>query len=379
MNANLNKMKVFLPIITIITFTTCNAQNTSQNLNIKNGMLSTGENVSEIDKAISVIFQDKNNGYWFGSNGQGIYYEPKSLSKTVPKKLIHFSTKDGLCNNHIREIKEDKSGNIFFNTVGGISKFDGQKFTTLVVLDTSASENEWELQPDDLWFKGNQNENGVYRYDGELLHHLKFPKHHLADAYYARFPNNTWSPYEVYFIYEDSKKNMWFGTSNFGICRYDGKSLSWMYEEHLTNIKGGGSFGIRSIIEDNEGKFWFCNSQYRYTIYPAEKEKGLIDYKREKGFEGLKAANGGEFIYYLSIVEDNNHQLWMATYDEGVFKYNLSAQNGSEKIVHYPVKVGEKDLALSAIYKDNFGNLWLCTQDAGVYKFNGKTFEKFTS
>ncbi|MEJ7625887.1 MAG: two-component regulator propeller domain-containing protein [Ferruginibacter sp.] len=91
--------------------------------------------------------------------------------------------------------------------------------------ESNSSGNEWKLQPDDLWFKGNQNENGVYRYDGKSLHHLKFPKHYLSDDYYARFPNNAWSPYEVYTIYKDSKGNMWFGTSNFGICRYDGKII----------------------------------------------------------------------------------------------------------------------------------------------------------
>ncbi|MBK6838526.1 MAG: hypothetical protein IPG90_09810 [Bacteroidetes bacterium] len=40
----------------------------------------------------------------------------------------------------------------------------------------------------------------------------------MADDYFKQFPNKAWSPYEVYYIYSDSKGTMWFGTSNFGVC-----------------------------------------------------------------------------------------------------------------------------------------------------------------
>ncbi|MEO5583366.1 MAG: two-component regulator propeller domain-containing protein [Saprospiraceae bacterium] len=55
--------------------------------------------------------------------------------------------------------------------------------------------------------------------------------------FYKNNPNSPYSPYEIYTIYKDSKGNIWFGTSNFGICRYDGKSLSWRYEKHLTLVE----------------------------------------------------------------------------------------------------------------------------------------------
>ena len=46
---------------------------------------------------------------------------------------------------------------------------------------------------------------------------------------------------------------MWFGTSVFGACRFDGKSIKWMYENNLTIGLNGGTFGIRSIFEDKKG------------------------------------------------------------------------------------------------------------------------------
>ncbi|MES2629463.1 MAG: two-component regulator propeller domain-containing protein, partial [Bacteroidota bacterium] len=147
-----------------------------------------------------------------------------------------------------------------------------------------------------------------------------------------------------------------------------------LYEDHLTNTPTGGSFGIRSILEDRKGKFWFCNSRYRYSIFPGIKNedgKVLVDYKTEKGIEGIKAKDGTNYIYFLSAVEDNAGDLWMATYDEGVWRYH------GKQITRYPVTDGGKPITLFSIYKDRKGQLWLGTHKSGAYAFNGKGFEKF--
>ena len=375
----MNKLKLtiitwcILLLFSILTiFSACSGQNTTQVVNndliSQNSIVATGDTVSELGKSILIIFQSANGNYWFGSDVDGVY-------RYDGKNIIHFSTKHGLCNNTIREIKEDTSGNIFFSTQhGGISKFDGQKFTALPVSKSSSPEKDWKLEPNDLWFKGETGKNGPYRYDGKTLYHLVFPKHFLADTYYAQFPDNSWSPYEVYFIYKDRAGNMWFGTSNFGICRYDGKTLSWMYEKELTEIEGGGSFGIRSIIEDKAGKFWFCNTRYRYEVFPGDsisQGNSLIKYRKETGVDLSKANNETDFTYFMSVAEDKKGQLWMATYNSGVWQFD------GEKITRYPVKEGNTNITIYSIYQDHQDVLWLGTHEAGAYKFNGKTFEKF--
>jgi two component regulator with propeller domain len=105
-----------------------------------------GEIVSEMSEAIFYVFQANNTDYWFGSNDRGVY-------RYNGKTLVNFTMKDGLCSQQIRGIQEDKAGNIYFTTYEGISKFDGQAFTTLSVSASSAA-TDWTLQPDDLWFVG---------------------------------------------------------------------------------------------------------------------------------------------------------------------------------------------------------------------------------
>ncbi|CAN5622795.1 hypothetical protein BH11BAC1_BH11BAC1_13120 [soil metagenome] len=350
----------------------CNGQNNSQVnssiLNRNNAAIVIGDTVQSLGEAIMVIYQDKKNNYWFGSRRQGVFmYDGKSI--------LQFTSKDGLVDNDIWGIQEDMSGNIYFDTQEGVSKFDGRTFSTLTIVDSSDS--EWKLAPGDLWFKGSWNKNGSYRYDGKFLHHLEFPKNKLADELYANSPNMNWSPYGLYSIFKDSKGNIWFGTSNLGIYRYDGKSLSSMYEKHLTDVeKSGGSFGIRSILEDKHGKFWFCNTKYRYNILPgvtSDKANTLIDYTREIGIENFQNTDSTDLTYFLSAVEDNNGNMWMVTYSDGVWRYD------GEKMNQYLVMDDHKEIKLFSIYKDNQGNLWLGTHESGAYKFNGKTFEKFKS
>ena len=327
-----------------------------------NGKL-IGETVSSVDTNIFAIFQDHRGHYWFGSNGRGLYrYDGRTIT--------HFDTSDGLCNNSIRGIQEDSLGNIYVNTLKGISRFDGE-FATLAVTPSK----DWKLEPGDLWFSSNQDDNGPFRYDGRTLYHLEFPKHYLADDFYKRIPNPPYNPYQVYSVYKDRKGNVWLGTSTFGACRFDGKSLSWLYERHLSHIGEQGSFGIRSIIEHSDGPFWFCNTSYRYQIHPpnrAGSDSGRVRYSRQSGIEGLRSADGNT-VYFMSVVEGEAKDLWMLTYAQGVWRCNPS----TGKVSNYPVRSGSRDVKLQSIYKDRKGKLWLATQDAGVYTFNGTSFVPF--
>lgn len=219
----------------------------------------------------------------------------------------------------------------------------------------------------------------VYRYDGTSLHRLELPKSKIGEEQAARyprskFPNAIFSPYDVYTIVRDRGGNVWFGTAAAGACRYDGKSFSWLHEDHLTETPAGGSFGIRSILEDQDGAFWVCNTRYRFVIDPKgvpDPESGRMKYKRGKGIGQLKAPNGDDHVYFMSAVEDAKGALWLASGDSGVWQYD------GDKVTRHPVKDGTKDVTLFSISKDNRGDLWLGTHKAGAYKFNGKTFEPF--
>ncbi len=355
-------MKINALLIAGIVFllASCNAKTTDTVSN----QTSQGDTVNQLGDSLWYVYQDKKNNYWFGSNGEGVYrYDGKTI--------LNFTTENGLCNDSIRQIQEDEVGNIYFSTMSGINKFDGKGITTLQPVKSK----DWKLESNDLWFSmlGKKDEHGPYRYDGKTLYNLEFPKHYLHDEFHERGINPFFSPYEVYCIYKDRKGAMWFGTSVFGACRFDGQSVKWMYEEDLTIVPAGGSFGIRSIFEDKQGSFWICNTLHRYVFDLEQTAKSdRLEYKKTNGIGNAKIFGGDEYIYYSYIVEDNKGAIWLTTWNQGVFKYD------GENITHYPITKGSENINLVSMYKDNQGNLWLGTPENGVYKLNGNTFEKFS-
>lgn len=311
-----------------------------------------GEFVSEPGKSVMYIYHAKNNDYWFGSNDRGVYrYDGKAL--------VNFTTNDGLVSNRIRGIQEDRSGGIYFTTYEGISKFDGKSFTTLSV-SAKTPPTEWKKQPDDLWFVGPQDAGVVFRFDGQFLHRLEFPRTRLGDEHLANFPrsefpNAIYSPYDVYCILRDSKGNLWFGTTCCGVCRYNGKSFDWLTDKILTEAP------VRSIFEDKKGNFWFTYSG-----------NGSLDgFRAIQGFENSLERLAGTVVEGMSIIEDDMGRLWTAALRAGAFQYD-----GNKKL-HFPLREGNTAIEVFAVYKDRQGVVWLGTHNGGAYRFNGNSFEKF--
>jgi ligand-binding sensor domain-containing protein len=344
----MNKIKLTLLPIFLVSF-------------FVSSSIDTGVTITQLDKTIWTIYQDKKSNYWFGSKQNGLYYYNG-------QRLKHITTENGLVSNEIRGIQEDANGNIFFDTEKGVSKFDGRTFKTLQIANPASPLNNWVLKPDDLWFRMGF-KSGAYRFDGKYLYYLKFPTSPQENIFYMKNPNTILKPYGLYTIYKDRKGYMWFGTASLGVCRYDGRTLNWHYEEQLQTTPNGGDFGTRAIFEDKNGKIWINNTRFRYVIETYGYKS--VTFKKESGIGYLNKTNKMEFPYFLSITEDNKGNLWMATYENGVWKYN------GKELIHFPIKDGETNVLLFTIYKDNKGVLWLGTHNAGVYTFDGHSFEKF--
>lgn len=325
-----------------------------------------GDTVSQLRNNIMVIYQDKKNNYWFGSWKDGLF-------KYDGKTIIHYNTKHGLASNRVEEIKEDKHGNIFFNTSKGIIKYNGYNFS--ILKETIFDIDKWGLSANDIWFKNFTDAQFVYRYDGAVLHRLNMPKNKIGEEWIRKNPTSPLSPYSIYCTYKDSKGNIWFGTSLAGVFRYNGKSFDWISESDVNEMHNGPANGVRSIIEDKDGYFWF-NTEYKYDIYnKPSSTKSVKDstlfYDRVKSIGCLDGKKDGDLNEYLSIIRDDNNNLWIAIYLNGVWKVD------GENVKHYPIRVDGKNIPIFYLFKDNKGDIWLGTEENGAFKFDGQTFNTF--
>lgn len=347
----------------LTTFSSCNSQGNINNPQTLIKQESNSGEKTKLDSKAAVIFQDKKDNLWFVGKEKGVYrYDGENLTL--------FTSNDGLGSYRIISVQEDSFGNLYFDTPEGVFKYDGEKFATLPVAESKESENEWRSEPGDLWFRIGWDKSGPYRFDGKNLYHLKFPKNKMEDEFYKKYPNASFNPYAIYSIFKDSKGNVWFGTSNLGIYLFDGKEISWMYENHLIETSEGGNFGVRSIAEDQDGNYWICNANYRYSLLPNETEgDGLkfINYKRQVGIENIEK----EDLYFYSMETDSNGYLLMFAKE-----YGLWLNNGKE-LTQFFIKDGKQNISPTSMYKDNQGVLWFGTDQYGIYRYNGNTFEKF--
>ncbi len=365
----MKKFKIISIQFTVITFlltylNSCYGQTQNNNSsNVANKPNSTiqfnslNTTVYSIDKNIRSVFQDKNGNYWFGTNGAGVYhYDSKTLTQ--------FTVKDGLIDNQVINIQEDDLGNILFGTGAfGISKFDGTKFTILTnnVKTTNGTETDWKSTNNDLWFYAG---GGVFRYSNSSLDYLPFDSSSSNGQTKAPF---SLSRYGVYCILKDKKGNIWFGTQAEGVCRYDGKTLTWFKEKGLAGP------AVLGLFEDSKGRLWFGNNGAGLLRYEGNT---LTNFTEEKGLNNADfRASGkpklGTLARVYSINEDNNGNIWIGTVDAGVWKYD------GNNLTNYTTKDGLTSNSVNTIYKDKNGELWFGTDGNGICKFNGTTFTEF--
>ncbi|MEZ4920530.1 MAG: two-component regulator propeller domain-containing protein [Saprospiraceae bacterium] len=361
MKSKTTRMGDLLFFTCLFVFVSCTGQNSNLTTQ-KQAELQTGKLLAKMDPAILIIFQDSKNNHWF-AGGDGLY-------KYDGKNLRLYTKQDGLCSNRVRRMQEDQQGNLYFDSGEGISQYDGKTFRILDVEPTGNSADAWKLEPNDLWFEGKWNENGPFRFDGNKLYHLNFPKHPQEEIYYANNPNTSITPYDVYSTHRAADGSIWFGTSNLGVCRYDGTTFSWISADDLCTLDDGPAPGVRSITADGNGNFWFSNAPFRYA-QNALLDMGTIELQKQVDLNEFPGAPEEPLRFFMSMTLDTSGALWAATYDQGVYKFD------GKQISHFPVMLNNEPITIFSTYTDKQGTVWLGTHKGGAFTFNGNSFVPF--
>jgi ligand-binding sensor domain-containing protein/serine phosphatase RsbU (regulator of sigma subunit) len=289
---------------------------------------------------ICCVVEDKMGNLWIGSYGGVCKYDGKTFT--------HFTEKEGMSNNAVLSILEDKMGNLWFGTDGGgVSKYDGKSFTHFTKkegLFNTAVLSILEDKMGNLWFATYG--EGVSKYDGKTFTHFT-EKEGLSN-------NNVMS------ILEDKFGNLWFGTDDGGVSKLVQSSVegSGKYTiTHFTEKEGLSSNGVMSILEDKMGYLWFGTND------------GISKYDG-KTFTHFTEKEGLLNNYVKSILEDKNGNLWFGT-NNGISKYD------GKTFTSFTEKEGLSNSYVRNILQDKSGNLWFGT-NCGINKYDGKTFTHFT-
>jgi len=284
------------------------------------------------------IMEDKAGDLWGGLHGGGI-------DRFNGKSITHYGTDQGLSNNEVMCLLED-GNNLWIGTKPGLTKYDGTSFIQVEYIEPhTAVFAALKDRKGNIWFGTNQ---GVDKYDGKKLMHfgvaqglssesvtsicedqkgniwlgmeydsmlnkLELPATETGRHTITHFNIHEGSVSSISCIKQDKKNNLWFGTTNRGVVKYDGTNFSRYITAH-----GLSNNGVNSIVEDNDGNMWFltynglCKMPAGQLNKETRKVAGqapgplIINYLYADGFLGI----GGQ---WNSLILRRDGNIWAGT------------------------------------------------------------------
>src|SRR5665647_2426802 len=321
-----------------------------------------------------------------------------------------YSQENGLSNNQIHCIHQDKKGWMWFGTSQGVCRFDGYKFTVFkndpedsTSLKGNLVRTIFEDRKGQLWIGTENGGLNKFNREKENFQHLFYTGDHplLKDA-------------TVTSINEDSIGNLWVGTST-DLYRIENENkLSEIKPSNLNSL----SEYFRVIKSDRSGKIWLGTNNGLFLYDPKNNQIQKINLSQNqtsnqeiwdifhdlKGDVWIGTRNGINFLIeerqniqgYKSMPGDNRYlnsseiyafwvdpkgDIWAGTESGGI---NILDRKTGRFRYMLPQKGNQNSLStncIKALLDDGKNNLWIGTFLGGIDVLNLKTgaFKHYTN
>lgn len=283
--------------------------------------------------------REQNDMIWIGTNDGGV-----NIIKNGTVSYINKT--DGLPNNQILNIFNDKENNIWISCMGeGVNKLNGFEFSHFSKIDgiNSNQISCIKQRKDDstLWISSY--DNGLQ----EII--IKENKVNVLKEILSN--NQLYNSVRSFDI--DKQSNIWIGTQN-GLVVWNKKIIATYNDNDIAGNQ------INSVLCANNGMVWIGTSS------------GLSFYLDNEF--GVFTENEGLINNEVqTIIEDKDGAIWIGTLG-GLAKY----QNNS--ITTFDNEEGLTNLKIHSLKEDRFGNILIGTYGGGVFlleKNNPKNIKQF--
>jgi ligand-binding sensor domain-containing protein/serine phosphatase RsbU (regulator of sigma subunit) len=372
---------------------------------------------------VTDILQDKEHNIWLGTQG--------GASRFDGKEFLNFTSQNGLAQNGVQVLFRDSREIIWFGHLGGgISILRDKKPEVFIQSGATIKSDIMDIAEDKLhriWiatygsgafcftysnsnhekiqyeqFKGNKLSDRIFYistgYDSSLyfVTDVGIKKFNEKLQTFENFqPEGLTQYFAKTCMFEDSKKNWWFGTYHGGLYRQDGKTGKFK----IYDIRDGlASNWITSIKEDSQGNIWLGSWGNGLTriktdgkINVFNTSNGLQDDKVGCIFEdaegniligtnehGLSIYKGELFVSYKEKDGIANPQIWAITQDikgrywfgtnGGISIYDPGREK-SRQFVYYNQENKNISNQVRFLGKDKQNDIWIGTLDQGVIRF----------
>ena len=215
----------------------------------------------------------------------------------------HYSIKDGLSQNTVMAILQDKQGFIWLGTWDGLNRFDGYEFKTYKAMSNGIQaqvnnrvEMIYEDEQERIWWS--TYDGHYYRLDASREKTTELPYDSLPEGMLEEM-TEAGKTTKV-----DSRGIIWQADEQYGIMRY--RFGQWKrFTPPLDRRYAGQLRWNFFLIEDNQGRTWVNPTGGGWSYYDYDKDELVYP------IEGLT-----NMIHTAYV--DRDGQMWIATYDGGV-------------------------------------------------------------
>ena len=266
-----------------------------------------------------------------------------------------YSIEDGLPQSTVYAIYNDTRGYLWLGTDGGgISRFDGINFTNYGKKNGLAGNTIRSIIEDkkgNLWFGTDE---GISVYDG-----YKFITIDSAKGL---------SKNVIIKLFCDKDGNIWAGTSGGGINKININKDGKFIIETYTSQNGLSNDIIFDICQDSFNNLWIATLGGGINI---------LSYKDNR-IKIFKLNNLIPSQYILSVKPDKQGNIWVGTYDAGVFFVNKTNDFNKISIKSFNNSNRLNDNTIWNILVDKTGDIWFATNSGGINRFSGNKTEAYT-
>lgn len=168
---------------------------------------------------------------------------------------------------------------------------------------------------------------------------------------------------------EDKNGNLWFGTTENGLYRYDGRSFKRYQVVKDSNIND-----TYALIEDKDGIIWIGTRAGIYTYDGNQFKEIKIPLPENLPPNKNPFYLNSHWVY--QILQTKNGNLWFATID-GLYIYD------GKTFTNFEVKEATNGFLttndkVERLLEDNAGNIWMGGRtNEGIYRYDGKVITRF--
>ncbi len=263
-----------------------------------------------------------------------------------------LTQEDGLPNNQIQCIYQDKKGWLWIGTSQGLSRFDGYSFVNFLANPQDSSSLQGNLvrvikedRKGNLWIGTENGGLNIFDRGGEQF------SHPLDES-----PNLQFHGLSVNDIAEDGQGNFWLGTNN-NVLFVDtlGNIEAISPEMHPGNEAIEARF-VRNLQFDNGGKLWLGTNNGLYIYSPGQNKMELFDL----GF------SPGQNSEIWEIYKDDEGLLWVGTYSSGLFLVDPETKTYKKAKLQPEI---ERTETVRSVSQGIFGDFWIGTR-GGLYVYS---------